>query len=210
MNAHVSKIARTCHFELRCLSSIRRFLTSTVTDALVSAFDLSRNDFWNTLLFGYTHDVTSHMQQIQNYAARVILPLPNSALITTHLKSLHLLPVIARGTYEMACLYYLCHSSTAPSYVADMLHKIRRTPATLAPAHTPCLLSIDIYTVRQYLAIVHFILLLFLSVTLFQMMSDVPHYCHHLRLVWRYICFVQLTLTELYLIHCAYVRGFAL
>ena len=45
MNAHVSKIARTCHFELRCLSSIRRFLTSTVTDALVSAFDLSRNDY---------------------------------------------------------------------------------------------------------------------------------------------------------------------
>ena len=42
MNAHVSNIARTCYFELRRLASIRRFLTSTVTATLVSAFVLSR------------------------------------------------------------------------------------------------------------------------------------------------------------------------
>ena len=30
------------------------------------------------------------------------------------------------------------------------------TPATLAPAHTPCLFSIDLHTVRQHLVIVHF------------------------------------------------------
>ena len=40
MNAHVSKIARTCYFVLRRLSSIRRFLTSTATATLVSAFVL--------------------------------------------------------------------------------------------------------------------------------------------------------------------------
>ena len=37
MNAHVSKIARTCCFDLRRLASIRRFLTSTATATLVSA-----------------------------------------------------------------------------------------------------------------------------------------------------------------------------
>ena len=41
MNAHVSNIARTCFFELRRLASIRRFLTSTATATLVSAFVLS-------------------------------------------------------------------------------------------------------------------------------------------------------------------------
>ena len=40
MNAHVSNIARTCYFELRHLASIRRFLTSTATATLVSAFVL--------------------------------------------------------------------------------------------------------------------------------------------------------------------------
>ena len=56
MNAHVSKIARKCYFELRRLASIRRFLTSTATATLVSAFVLSRIDYCNTLQFGSTHD----------------------------------------------------------------------------------------------------------------------------------------------------------
>ena len=42
--------------------------------------------------------------------------------ITTHLKSLHWLPVKVRSTYKIACLCYHCHSSTAPSYVTGMLH----------------------------------------------------------------------------------------
>ena len=97
MNAH---IARTCYFELRRLASIRRFLTSTATATLVSAFVLSRIDHCNSLLFGFTHDVTSH------YAARVILRLPKSSSITIHLKSLHWLPVKVWSTYKIACLCY--------------------------------------------------------------------------------------------------------
>ena len=183
MNAHVTNIARTCYFEQRCLASILRFLTSTATATLVSAFALSRIDYCNSLLLGSTHDVTSHLQRIQNYAAGVILCLPKSSSITTHLKSLHWLPVKIRSTYKIDCLCYHCHSSTAPSYVADMLHKSHHTPASLAPAHTPCLFSIDMHTVRQHLVIIHFLLLLLLYGTLFQMMSGVPHHCHHLSLV---------------------------
>ena len=69
------------YFELRRLASIRRFLTSTATATLVSAFILSRIDYCNTLLFGSTHDVTSYLQRIQNYAARVFLRLPKSSSI---------------------------------------------------------------------------------------------------------------------------------
>ena len=111
------------YFELRRLASIRRFLTSTATATLVSAFVLSRIDYCNSLLFGSTHDVTSHLQWTLSYAARVILRLPKSSSITTYLKSLHWHPVNVRSTYKIACLCYHCHSSTAPSYVADMLHK---------------------------------------------------------------------------------------
>ena len=183
MNAHVSNVDRTCYFELRRLASIRRFLTSTATVKLVSAFVLSRIDYCNSLLFGSTHDVTSHLQRKQNYAARVILRLPKSSSITIHLKSLHWLPVKVRSTYKIACLCYHCHSSTAPSYVTGMLHRNPLHTATLAPTHTPCLFSIDLHTVRQHLVIVHFLFLLLLPGTLFQMMSGVPHHCHHLSLV---------------------------
>ena len=183
MNAHVSNVARTCYFELRRLASIRRFLTSTATATLVSAFALSRIDYCCSLLFGSTHDVTSHLQRIQNYATRVILRLQKTSSITIHLESLHWLPVKVRSAYKIACLCYHCHSSTAPSYVTDMLHKKPLHTHNTRPAHTPCLFPIDLHTVRQHLVIVHFPLLLLLSGTLFKMMSGVTHHCHHLSLV---------------------------
>ena len=123
MNAHVTNIAQTCYFDLRRLASIRRFLTSTATATLVSAFVLSRIEYCNSLLFGSTHDVTSHLQQIQNYAGQIILRLQKSSNITKQLKSLHWFPVKVRSTYKIGCLCNHCHSSTAPSYVADMLQK---------------------------------------------------------------------------------------
>ena len=89
MKAHVSNIARTCYFVLRRLASICRLLINTASATLVSAFDLSRIDYCKSLLFGSTHDVTSHLQRIQNYAARVILRLQKSSSIATHLKLLH-------------------------------------------------------------------------------------------------------------------------
>ena len=65
INAHVSNISRTCNFELRRLASIRRFLTSTTTAILVSAFALSRIDYCSSLLFGFTHDVTYRTMQLE-------------------------------------------------------------------------------------------------------------------------------------------------
>ena len=72
------------------------------------------------------------------------------------------------------------------------------TPATLAPAHTPCLFSTDQLTVRPHMVKPR-ILLPFLSETLFQMMSGVPHHCNYLGLVWRHICFAQFTKNEPFL-----------
>ena len=142
MNAHVFNIARTCYFERRRLASIRRFLTSTATAPLISAFALSRIDYCSSLLFGSTHDVTSHLQRIQSYAARVILRLPKSSSITILLRSLHWLPVKVRGTYKMACLCYHCHRSTAPSYATGMLHrKPLHTRNTRSSSYTMPLLN---------------------------------------------------------------------
>ena len=92
MNALVSNIAQTCYFDLRHLASNRRFLASTATATIVSAFVLSRIEYCNSLLFGSTHYITPYLQQIQNYASRVILCLTKSSNITIHLKSLHWLP----------------------------------------------------------------------------------------------------------------------
>ena len=62
--------------------------------------------------------------------------------ITTHLKSFHWLPVKVRSSYKIACLRYHCHSSTAPSYVTDMLHrKPSHTRNTRSSSYTMPLLN---------------------------------------------------------------------
>ena len=132
----------------RCLTSFNRFQlpSSKATPWLLQPHQGNNSRSWlrntdsqngdalsctyytcTSLLFGSTHDVTSHLQRIQNYAARVILRLPKTSNITTHFKSLHWLPVKVRSTNEIACVCYHCHimhcMCTAPSYVTDMLHK---------------------------------------------------------------------------------------
>ena len=99
INAHVSNISRTYYFEQRRLASIRRFLTSTATATHVYAFVLSRIDYCNSLLFG-----------------------------STHLVSLHWLPIKARSTNNMARLCYHSLSNNTPSYVTYMLQN--------KPSHT--------------------------------------------------------------------------
>ena len=138
---HLNNHFRTYYFELRGLASNRRFLTSTAAATIVFAFVLSRLDYCYSLLFGSTHDETSYLQRIKNYAALVILRLPKSSNITTHLKSLHWLPVKVRNTYKIAFLCYHYHSSTAPLYVTDMLQK--------KPSHT-CNTRFSSYTMHVF------------------------------------------------------------
>ena len=112
------------------------FLTNTTTATLVSAFVLPRTDYCDSLLFGSTHDVTSRLQPIHNYEARVILRIPKSAGIAIHLKSLNWLPVKVRSTHKIACLCYQYHSSTEPSYATNMLQKKplhKRSSAYIVP-----------------------------------------------------------------------------
>ena len=179
MREYFSTFALTCYVELCCLASIRNFLSSTKTTILVSAFVSLKIDYCSSLLFGSTHDVTYNLQEPQDCAARVILRIPTSN-ITTHIKSYHWLPVKVRSTYKIA---WLCYVAAVLNHHMSLIccTKSRHNPATLAPAHTPCVFSIDLHTVRQHLVIAHFILLL--SGTLIQMIFAVPNHCHHLCLV---------------------------
>ena len=154
MNDHVIIMTETSYcFKHHQLASIHRLLRNIEISTLVFAFVLSRIDYCNSLLFDSTHDVTSHLQQIKNYAARVILRIPKSSNLTAHLRSLHWLPVKVRSTYKIACLCYHYHSSAAPSYVADMMQK---KPSHTCNTHTTCLFPIDLHTVRQHLVMLIF------------------------------------------------------
>ena len=64
------------------------FLSCIETATHVPAFVLPAIDYCCSLLYGSTHDVTSHLHRIQYYAARIILRTPKSDNIIIHLQSI--------------------------------------------------------------------------------------------------------------------------
>ena len=76
MKKHVIKICQTSYFELKRISSIRRFLTEDATKTLVTSYILSRLDYCNCLLMGTPNSVIQPLQKIQNVAARLVLLAP--------------------------------------------------------------------------------------------------------------------------------------
>ena len=94
---------------------------------------------------------------------------------------------LARSTCKIACLCYHCHSSTAPSYVADMQHnKQSHSRSTRSSTYTMPLLNRPAHS-KAVLVIARFLLLHLLNGTLFQMMPDVPHHCYHLSRLKTYL-----------------------
>ena len=75
MNNHVIKICHTAYYELKHISSIRRYLTEDATKQLVTSCVLSRLDYCNSLFnfMGTPNSVIQPMQKVQNTAARLIL-----------------------------------------------------------------------------------------------------------------------------------------
>ena len=72
MKKHVIKICQTPYFDLKRISSIRRFLTEDATKTLVTSYILS----WLCLLLGAPSSVIQPLQKVQNFAARHILMAP--------------------------------------------------------------------------------------------------------------------------------------
>ena len=105
--------------ERRCLASISKYLTNTPNAEIYLLLSCPEM----TIIFGSTPNVISHLQWIQNIAVCVFVCMLMSSNTTTHLASIHWLPVKVSSTYIIGCLCYHCHSSTAPSYVTDMLQK---------------------------------------------------------------------------------------
>ena len=67
---------QTAYFELKRISSIRRFLTEDAAKILVTSYILSQLDYCNCLLMGTPNSVIHPLQTIQNFAARLILLAP--------------------------------------------------------------------------------------------------------------------------------------
>ena len=68
MHEQISSICRASFFELRCIASIRAYLSESVCAALVSYLVISRLDFCNSVLAGLPDEQLGHLQRVQNCA----------------------------------------------------------------------------------------------------------------------------------------------
>ena len=106
-------------YELKRISSIRRYPTEDAAKQLVTSCVLSRLDYCNSLLMGTPNSVIKPMQKVQNTAARLNLRAPRHKNCTPLLQQLHWLPISERIKYKTACV---CYTGSAPSYLSELLH----------------------------------------------------------------------------------------
>ena len=127
MLPQVLSVVRAVNCELRRIGSIRRYLSESAAQTLVSAFVLSRIDYCNAFLYGCPQHLLNRVQKLQNNAARLVLRIRKSEHITPHLQSLHWLPVESRIKYKIAILAFGAITLTGPQYLSDLVHSY--TPA---------------------------------------------------------------------------------
>ena len=127
MSHHISSVCRSAYLELRRISAIRPFLTTSATATLVCSRVLSRIDYCNSLLAGITSDQIARLQRILNNSAQLIFRKKRSEHVTPMLISLHWLPIKQRIEYKLATLV----SATLMVHCPRTSHTVSpRTPPT--------------------------------------------------------------------------------
>ena len=132
MDLHISQYCKSANFHIHNIFTIRKYLDSSTTEALVHAFVTSRLDYCNYLLFGITKQNLSRLQKVQNRAARLCLSIPRRSRVPvlTLLKTLHWLPIKLRIEYKILLITFKCLNSLAPEYLSELL-SVRSTGRTL-------------------------------------------------------------------------------
>jgi hypothetical protein len=126
MTDHVSRLCRSCYYNLHNIRAIRKCLSETATHTIIHAFITSKLDYGNATLYGISQENLHRLQRVQNTAARVIKILPKYCHITPHLKDLHWLPVGHRIVYKIAILVHKGLHGRTPTYISELLTYVSR------------------------------------------------------------------------------------
>ena len=128
MKKHVSMITSICFYHLQRLKQVRRLLGPYITARLVSAFVLSRLDYFNSVLAGLPQSTIAHLQGVQNAAAILIMSLGSRDHITPVLHHLHWLPVKFQVTCKLCLLMHVVHIGRCQGYIVDLVTQTYSLP----------------------------------------------------------------------------------
>ena len=117
MESHMTAVCKSAIFHLRNISMIRRYVTAAATEQVVHAFDTSRLDVGNALLYRLPLKQIQLLQKVQNWAPRLIDDAIKYSHATPVLMKLHWLPTAVRVTFKILLLTHRALTDHAPGYV---------------------------------------------------------------------------------------------
>jgi hypothetical protein len=123
MEKHVNSVSRTCHYHMRNIGRIRRYLTDDACRTIVESLVTSLLDVVNVLLPCLPSTIISRLQRVQNTAARIIARIPRCEHITPVLKQVHWLPVEKRSRCKVLLHTYKALNGTSPSYITNLIEQ---------------------------------------------------------------------------------------
>ena len=118
---HISSIVSKCHFHLRNLYVIRKFLDHQSLLTLVNSFILTHIDYCNVLLHGIPKKYLKKLQSVMNRAARLVFFLQPRDNAIPYLIQLHWLPILARIEFKICLITYKVLTTNKPEYLANLL-----------------------------------------------------------------------------------------
>ena len=122
MSCHINNTVKEAFYHLRNIAKIRKYINVTTAEVLVHAFENSKLDFCNSLLYGLPKYEINKLQSVQNAAARVIACLSKFDHISDTLKDLHWLPVEQRIIFKINLICLKILNNLAPDYLVDLIH----------------------------------------------------------------------------------------
>ena len=117
INSHIDHLCKGLYFQIKKLSTVRKFLNVDVTKKLVCSYILSKLDYCNSLFIGASIERINKLQRLQNNAAEMTMMRKKSDSSHEILKELHWLPIRERIIYKVGMLCYKCLYDGAPLYL---------------------------------------------------------------------------------------------
>ena len=148
MQPHVNSISSSCHYQLRNIRCIRKYIDIPDCKKIVHALVTSRLDYANVLLYGLPAKTTNALQRVQNCAARLIMRSGRRDHMTPVLRELHWLPLELRVNYKVLMYTYKAMHNMAPSYLTCLVNKSK--PVRTTRSSTKILLVVPKITLNRY------------------------------------------------------------
>ena len=121
MDKQIFNTVRSCNYQLRNITFIRKYLNEATTEMLVHNYVMSKLDYCNSIYHRLPNNLLTKLQIIQKKAARLVRRKSYSDRITPELISLHWLPIKARIIYKICLLVFKTVRTGYPVYLKDKL-----------------------------------------------------------------------------------------